>query len=334
MRCEEIREELSAALDGELPEEVRRAVEAHLAGCPACRKERDLLGGVDRLYRALPREDAPEGFEDTLGRRLAPPAPVRFPRPRRRPVALWPTLAAAALVVVAGGYAYLRFAPPGGFHVAREQASSALDETLEEPPEPGRAKLRGPDFAEQAFERGAAPRAPAAGLAEDAPPMGDRRGRDVANSFQWEGTDKEAGKSDEAAGAAGYRSSRGEVARLHAEAPPATRRKGVEREPLQPPATQELRPEPPGPALGARPEPDGRFLELAGRSFVAKQGRLEEQGYAGEETETVERDSGLRAALVERDPALAGLFERPEEVVFESEGAWYRVPPAPPAPAR
>ncbi len=58
-RCREWRESLGAFALGQLPEEERAALEAHLEGCPECRAELESLAGVARL---LPMAE-PEHFD-------------------------------------------------------------------------------------------------------------------------------------------------------------------------------------------------------------------------------------------------------------------------------
>ncbi len=60
-RCREWRESLGALALGQLPEEERAALEAHLDGCPECRTELESLAGVAQL---LPLAD-PEHFGTT-----------------------------------------------------------------------------------------------------------------------------------------------------------------------------------------------------------------------------------------------------------------------------
>ena len=71
MRCTEAREKLSAYAAGELPPEEREAVEAHLRGCPRCRREAE---AVERAEAALAMlgavETAPDLSRD-LRRRIA-----------------------------------------------------------------------------------------------------------------------------------------------------------------------------------------------------------------------------------------------------------------------
>lgn len=65
-RCREWRESLGALALGQLTDEERTALEAHLEGCPACRDELDSLQGVARL---MPLAD-PQRFDGAP----APPA--------------------------------------------------------------------------------------------------------------------------------------------------------------------------------------------------------------------------------------------------------------------
>jgi Putative zinc-finger len=90
--------------DGTLPEEARRALEAHLATCPTCRALRDVFGEVvDALHRVRDHSFAPSA---TLAARAsaaaiaASPAPGRRPRPRVRELPVWLQLAAAGLAIL------------------------------------------------------------------------------------------------------------------------------------------------------------------------------------------------------------------------------------------
>ena len=77
MNCESTKAQLADYLTGQLPEAEQRALEAHLAGCPACSEE---LEAVQRVWRTLGQATTPEpspnlrpefyamlaGFKDTL----------------------------------------------------------------------------------------------------------------------------------------------------------------------------------------------------------------------------------------------------------------------------
>lgn len=72
------REDLTALLDGALAPARRAEVEAHLAGCAACRAERDALAGALAALGALPPPPAPSPwFGARLEARLAEAAPAR-----------------------------------------------------------------------------------------------------------------------------------------------------------------------------------------------------------------------------------------------------------------
>jgi len=74
MNCEEIRERLSAFLDGESGEELQIQITRHLASCPACQAE---LAALERLEAALENLEAPaapRGLAGSVLRRLPRPA--------------------------------------------------------------------------------------------------------------------------------------------------------------------------------------------------------------------------------------------------------------------
>ncbi len=56
MRCNKARKDLTAFLDGELDEKTRAGIEAHLAGCSACRWEREAL---EKVRDAMESVEAP-----------------------------------------------------------------------------------------------------------------------------------------------------------------------------------------------------------------------------------------------------------------------------------
>ena len=59
MRCEEVKALLNDLIDGELDEEKRRQVEAHIRVCAECASEKRRLERVVALLRSLPRKDVP-----------------------------------------------------------------------------------------------------------------------------------------------------------------------------------------------------------------------------------------------------------------------------------
>ena len=101
--CEDVREDFSALLDGELSPQEQDAVESHLSDCSQCLRELDGLKQIDTLYGELPRVDAPQGFEDNVQELLNPKRAVSWPKRARDWRILGTALAmAAGLVVVIG----------------------------------------------------------------------------------------------------------------------------------------------------------------------------------------------------------------------------------------
>jgi hypothetical protein len=120
-RCREWRESLGALALGQLPDDERLALEAHLEGCPECRAERESLAGVAQL---LPLAD-PEHFDAapappaSLADRVA--ATIRAERrsQRRRRLRLGFAFSGAAAAVAAAALAI--FVLPGGSGGTPEQ---------------------------------------------------------------------------------------------------------------------------------------------------------------------------------------------------------------------
>ena len=113
--CREWRERIGALVLGQLTEDERFAVEAHLEGCPACRAEAEALAPVAAMLRRAdpdrlsPAPEPPAELGERIARRIA--AERRAERRRRRRTrfglaaagAAAAAAAAALLVVVLGG---------------------------------------------------------------------------------------------------------------------------------------------------------------------------------------------------------------------------------------
>ena len=102
MSCDQYVDAIAELADGTLPEAARRAVEAHLEGCPSCRALAADLGRIRQASRSLEPRDAPAVVWSRIERALAAapgrPATPWFQQTR------WLALA-ASLVVVAGAAA-------------------------------------------------------------------------------------------------------------------------------------------------------------------------------------------------------------------------------------
>ena len=95
INCPEVRESLSAWLDGELAPEMAAWVDRHLESCDACLRELAQLEALEQALAALPAPAAPP--------RLPEKVAVRLQRPRRH---WWQSMALAAsliLGIVLGG---------------------------------------------------------------------------------------------------------------------------------------------------------------------------------------------------------------------------------------
>jgi len=120
-RCREWRESLGAFALGQLPEEERAALEAHLEGCSECRAELDSLAGVARL---LPMAD-PEHFDTapapppSLADQVVATIRAEQRKGRRRRLRLGLALSGATAAVAAAALAI--FALPGGSSGTPEQ---------------------------------------------------------------------------------------------------------------------------------------------------------------------------------------------------------------------
>jgi hypothetical protein len=111
MTCHEARELLSAAVDEALTPAERAAVDAHLAGCPDCRRELARLRATVGLLQAVEPARAPVGFVDRVLAAARPsPWHVRLrrrllaPGALRRPI----EVTVVALVAVTAVYLYER----------------------------------------------------------------------------------------------------------------------------------------------------------------------------------------------------------------------------------
>lgn len=101
MDCVKASEYLHSYIDDALSATMRRELEAHLAVCPGCAAELEALHSLSKALRALPREELPPGFSQSLHEALsaepAPPQPTLWQRGWVKGMA-----AAACLLLVIG----------------------------------------------------------------------------------------------------------------------------------------------------------------------------------------------------------------------------------------
>ena len=133
MRCTECREVLPAYLDGELLQDERSEVAAHLAKCEACARDWDVLSATSgAIRRNLVRHSAPDVLKARIRAALvdadvALDANGRVPRPAPLPArrrSLVPMMAAAVLVAVASSAITIAAVHRGSSPVASEVLAS------------------------------------------------------------------------------------------------------------------------------------------------------------------------------------------------------------------
>ncbi len=357
MDNESLSEKLSALLDGELPDGERRELEALIASDPAVAREWNALTRMDRLFREMPRYEAPEEFAVRL--RTARPSrrTASFGRPRSSRRAAWPLLAAAAAFLLVFGLIVLQLPDSNTFTMTRLEPAPAepasepapKQETLADNAPAGELglrqesagdELRGTATADVAPLAPPAAPAPAARMRRDdgalqqrvveapalAPPSSGAVGRELKA-----GTDEDLAMSAPFQAAEGGRAGDApQDATAAATAPPDVKT------PPPPPAEAPAETIPAITAAESAPaaeEAHVETIESAGmkrigtRVFELRNETWTQTMYADETTVAVERDSEALSALIANDPALAETLRFQEAIIFESGGAWYRVPP-------
>jgi predicted anti-sigma-YlaC factor YlaD len=129
MRCEQVREALSARMDGEVAGVAAALLDGHLAGCPDCVSWRDRAERVTQVVRqqSVPAPDLTAAVLAAVARDRAPAGAA----PRRTPVARWPVHAVLRVAVVVTAFAQALLAVPvllgaGDVHASREMACFEL----------------------------------------------------------------------------------------------------------------------------------------------------------------------------------------------------------------
>src|SRR5262245_2563512 len=107
MTCHNARGMFSDLTDQALTAAERAACEAHLAGCPDCRRERDALQRMLARLHDMPRRRAPAGFVDRVLGAVQPPSRHRQLRRLFVPPPVKHPLEPAALVMVAAAADWL-----------------------------------------------------------------------------------------------------------------------------------------------------------------------------------------------------------------------------------
>ena len=118
--CEEYTAALSAFADGELNENERNELLAHLEHCEACRDKLSELMILHTMFEELPELDAPEGFSERVLERVH-----EEKRAKKRSRRAWPRVLAACFALVVISAAALNFLPRAGSDKAANETVAA-----------------------------------------------------------------------------------------------------------------------------------------------------------------------------------------------------------------
>ncbi|MDD4297973.1 MAG: zf-HC2 domain-containing protein, partial [Ruminiclostridium sp.] len=122
IKCDLCLENLSAYVDGELPENKIEKMNEHLKECDSCSKELELLKAIVSICEDL-TEDVPESFETSLHKRLvAAKDSVRTKKKNRLDLRLITQVAAGFILIISVGIV-LRFGSPGGMKSMSDNAA-------------------------------------------------------------------------------------------------------------------------------------------------------------------------------------------------------------------
>jgi len=126
IKCEEVWREISNYLEGEVTPDLRSAIEEHVQGCKHCTAVLNGTRNVVQLYGDERMLEVPLGFSHRLHRRLEDNMPGS-----RRSFLGW-MVAAAAAVVIAGGFEAARSSPfsQPGLRSEHAQAGSGVPPDL------------------------------------------------------------------------------------------------------------------------------------------------------------------------------------------------------------
>lgn len=103
-RCDEYFENLSAYLDGEMPENSIKDIEEHLSKCENCSEELSMLKTIISALNEL-EEELPDGFETSLHKRLAEAGAKSGVKIKSGKVRLFSQIAAGFVIILCVGFA-------------------------------------------------------------------------------------------------------------------------------------------------------------------------------------------------------------------------------------
>ncbi len=333
---DDIRDDLSALIDGALDPDRQREVEAAVESDPELRAEYERLRGMDALYAALPRETAPEDFARGVRATIARRDSIAAPEPPQRPVKLrmltqsarrsvfWPVAAAATLLVGFVLWTTVNTANRSNMMLSMEQPAPAKaaapagkddalykvrvmpeKQELAETPATAPAAAPSPPAAETKPEE-AKNEADEKALADQPPPTADSM--PALEPLRKEDRDRALGRMMEA---------------KQAPPAPAEAPTGNSGPAPAPPAAAESA------AAGAAPQaaapapvnaPEQR--RVAGRVFLRADTGWVEQGYKGEVLTPIEEDSDEFRQLLPTHPPLEQVAALGGAITLRIDGVW------------
>jgi hypothetical protein len=336
MDKELLHEKLSALLDNELAGDERTALEALIDADPEVAREWEELNRVDGLFRNLPKHEAPKELGAGL-RTEETTRPLSFGRPRSTRRAPWPLLVAAVALVLVFGLVVFQLPDSRMFNMAKEESalpseSGALDSAR--PNEVPAAVELEQQYGDAAVgrRRAVAREVPQKSTAESmAAPSKDEAG---AREPQ-EAPASDAGAVAGVGGSAFQPDTDLAGAEEHADAEPRPA-------PALTPPSPTIPAPPPvaakrAPAEGAplaeterdmpMPSDENDVVKRIGdRVFEKRENAWVQNTYDKQQTAALARDSGKVTAIITGEPALRDILALAQEIVFEFDGVWYRIP--------
>lgn len=122
MTCAEMRERLSAWVDGELPQDLTAAVDGHLASCVSCRRQARSMRALKHAIAQLPSRDAPPGAVRARVEALR----FRSRRAQAARAVAWLASAVAAVALVWAAVQMRGGVPPSSHELAEELVADHL----------------------------------------------------------------------------------------------------------------------------------------------------------------------------------------------------------------
>lgn len=287
--CEDVREEFSALLDGELDSDEQDGIEHHLSECSDCLRELDGMKRVGDLYSELPVVSTPDDFEISLSDESTSSNVVELQSSHRKtqPLSFRPLLAAAAVLVLLAGVSFVASQQLGGsgqMEMAAETAAIA-------PEESANAALKQEVAVDDEVTKSDQDPSPAEDLPEARESFADA---DIAA----ERTQLAEPEMPESLAAA-----------------PA---------PAAPPVTGGANPPSfPGDAAGGRQRPAVTSLADLGFTRV-EDNRWVEEGYTDQELTDIEFGSDAFRTLLQKRPQLVPLLPAAGHVIFKMDDVWYQ----------